>query len=73
MPAYGALGIRSKIEITKKVLDAVQSINTIGCFCIGTKQVELIAAKGQGIAIFIAPHSNTRSVAELVIDNDCSF
>jgi D-3-phosphoglycerate dehydrogenase len=67
LPAYGALGIRSKTEITKKVLDAAQSINTIGCFCIGTNQVDLVAAKGQGIAVFNAPHSNTRSVAELVI------
>ena len=67
LPAYGALGIRSKTEITKKVLDAAQSINTIGCFCIGTNQVDLVAAKGHGIAVFNAPHSNTRSVAELVI------
>ena len=67
LPSYGALGIRSKTEITKKVLDAAQSINTIGCFCIGTNQVDLVAAKGQGIAVFNAPHSNTRSVAELVI------
>jgi D-3-phosphoglycerate dehydrogenase len=67
LPSYGALGIRSKTEITKKVLDAAQSINTIGCFCIGTNQVDLVAAKGHGIAVFNAPHSNTRSVAELVI------
>lgn len=67
LPGYDALGIRSKTEITKKVLDAVKSVNTIGCFCIGTNQVDLVAAKEHGIAVFNAPHSNTRSVAELVI------
>jgi len=67
LPGYDALGIRSKTEITKKVLDAVTSVNTIGCFCIGTNQVDLVAAKGHGVAVFNAPHSNTRSVAELVI------
>lgn len=67
LPGYDALGIRSKTEITKKVLDAAKSVNTIGCFCIGTNQVDLVAAKGHGVAVFNAPHSNTRSVAELVI------
>ncbi len=67
LPKYGALGIRSKTEITKKVLDSVNSITTIGCFCIGTNQVDLAAAKNHGVAVFNAPHSNTRSVAELVI------
>jgi D-3-phosphoglycerate dehydrogenase len=67
LPAYGALGIRSKTEITKKVLDSINSITTIGCFCIGTNQVDLVAAKSHGVAVFNAPHSNTRSVAELVI------
>lgn len=67
LPAYGALGIRSKTEITKKVLDSISSISTIGCFCIGTNQVDLVSAKRHGVAVFNAPHSNTRSVAELVI------
>lgn len=67
LPQYCAVGIRSKTEITKKVLDAVDGITTIGCFCIGTNQVDLVAAKSHGVAVFNAPHSNTRSVAELVI------
>jgi len=67
LPSYCALGIRSKTEITKKVLESIDSITTIGCFCIGTNQVDLTAAKSFGVAVFNAPHSNTRSVAELVI------
>jgi D-3-phosphoglycerate dehydrogenase len=67
LPSYDALGIRSKTEITKKVLDSIGNITTIGCFCIGTNQVDLSSAKSHGIAVFNAPHSNTRSVAELVI------
>jgi D-3-phosphoglycerate dehydrogenase len=64
---YGALGIRSKTEITKRVLDSVKDLTTIGAFCIGTNQIDLAAAKAHGVAVFNAPHSNTRSVAELVI------
>ncbi len=67
LPNYDALGIRSKTEITKKVLDSISNITTIGCFCIGTNQVDLSSAKSHGIVVFNAPHSNTRSVAELVI------
>lgn len=67
LPQYGALGIRSKTEITKRVLDSVKDLTTIGAFCIGTNQIDLIAAKDHGVAVFNAPHSNTRSVAELVI------
>lgn len=67
LPNYDVLGIRSKTEISKKVLDSVQNLTTIGCFCIGTNQVDLSSAKEHGIAVFNAPHSNTRSVAELVI------
>lgn len=67
LPNYGALGIRSKTEITKKVLDSVKGLTTIGAFCIGTNQIDLTAAKDHGVAVFNAPHSNTRSVAELVI------
>jgi D-3-phosphoglycerate dehydrogenase len=67
LPGYNALGIRSKTEITKRVLDSVSNLTTIGCFCIGTNQVDLVAAKSHGVAVFNAPHSNTRSVAELVI------
>ena len=61
------LGIRSKTMITKKVLDAAEKLQAIGCFCIGVNQVDLTAATKSGVAVFNAPYSNTRSVAELVI------
>ncbi len=67
IPAYSALGIRSKTEITKKFLENCRNVLTIGCFCIGTNQVDLLSARKKGVAVFNAPHSNTRSVAELVI------
>lgn len=67
LPEYVALGIRSKTEITAKVLQHVSNTFTIGCFCIGTNQVDLAEARKKGVAVFNAPHSNTRSVAELVI------
>ena len=67
LPQYNFLGIRSKSEITEKILRANPQLLTIGCFCIGTNQVDLTAAKSAGVAVFNAPHSNTRSVAELVI------
>ncbi|HEY0091768.1 MAG TPA: phosphoglycerate dehydrogenase [Flavobacterium sp.] len=67
IPKYCALGIRSKTEITQKVLENSGNILSIGCFCIGTNQVDLQMARKRGIAVFNAPHSNTRSVAELVI------
>jgi D-3-phosphoglycerate dehydrogenase len=61
------LGIRSKTLITKRVLDAAQKLQAIGCFCIGVNQVDLKTATKNGVAVFNAPYSNTRSVAELVI------
>src|SRR5678816_3466993 len=61
------LGIRSKTQITKKVLDAAKKLQAIGCFCIGVNQVDLKTATKNGIVVFNAPYSNTRSVAELVI------
>ena len=61
------LGIRSKTFISKKVLDSAKKLQAIGCFCIGVNQVDLKACKQKGIAVFNAPYSNTRSVAELVI------
>lgn len=67
IPKYSALGIRSKTEITPKILEYAKSTLAIGCFCIGTNQVDLLRARQEGIAVFNAPHSNTRSVAELVI------
>jgi D-3-phosphoglycerate dehydrogenase len=64
---YEVLGIRSKTTITKKVLDSAKDLLTIGCFCIGTNQVDTEKANACGVPVFNAPHSNTRSVAELVI------
>lgn len=61
------LGIRSKSHISKKVLEAAGKLQAIGCFCIGVNQVDLRSATQQGVAVFNAPYSNTRSVAELVI------
>jgi D-3-phosphoglycerate dehydrogenase / 2-oxoglutarate reductase len=61
------LGIRSKTQITEKVLKAAPKLQAIGCFCIGVNQVDLKAATRQGVVVFNAPYSNTRSVAELVI------
>ena len=61
------LGIRSKTHVTENVLKAAAKLQAIGCFCIGVNQVDLKAATNAGIAVFNAPYSNTRSVAELVI------
>ncbi|HEX3933308.1 MAG TPA: NAD(P)-dependent oxidoreductase, partial [Puia sp.] len=61
------LGIRSKTQITPKILAAAKKLQAIGCFCIGVNQVDLKAATNAGIVVFNAPYSNTRSVAELVI------
>ena len=61
------VGIRSKTNLSAKVLDAAEKLQAIGCFCIGVNQVDLKAATKQGVAVFNAPYSNTRSVAELVI------
>lgn len=61
------LGIRSKTQVTDKVLQHAQKLQAIGCFCIGTNQVNLSAARKKGVVVFNAPYSNTRSVAELVI------
>jgi D-3-phosphoglycerate dehydrogenase / 2-oxoglutarate reductase len=61
------LGIRSKTQITKRVLEAARKLQAIGCFCIGVNQVDLKAATKNGVVVFNAPYSNTRSVAELVI------
>lgn len=61
------LGIRSKTQITKKVINAGDKLLAIGAFCIGVNQVDLKAATEKGIAVFNAPYSNTRSVAELII------
>jgi D-3-phosphoglycerate dehydrogenase / 2-oxoglutarate reductase len=61
------LGIRSKTQITDRVLESAKKLQAIGCFCIGVNQVDLRSATHRGIVVFNAPYSNTRSVAELVI------
>ena len=61
------VGIRSRTQLTEKVLSHANKLVAIGCFCIGTNQVELPAAQIRGIPVFNAPFSNTRSVAELVL------
>jgi D-3-phosphoglycerate dehydrogenase len=61
------LGIRSRTEVTEEVLEAADRLIAIGCFCIGTNQVALQAAARRGVAVFNAPFSNTRSVAELTL------
>jgi len=61
------LGIRSRTRVTADVLAAAEKLMAVGCFSIGTDQVDLDAAKRQGIPVFNAPYSNTRSVAELVL------
>ena len=61
------LGIRSKTQVTSNVLSHAKKLQAIGCFCIGVNQVDLKSATQKGVAVFNAPYSNTRSVAELVI------
>ncbi|MCA6122495.1 phosphoglycerate dehydrogenase [Bradyrhizobium sp. WSM 1704] len=61
------LGIRSRTQITPEVLEAADRLIAIGCFSVGTNQVDIDAARRTGIPVFNAPFSNTRSVAELVI------
>ena len=61
------LGIRSRTQVTRRVLEHADKLIAIGCFCIGTDQVDVAAAERLGIPVFNAPFSNTRSVAELVL------
>lgn len=67
LASYQAVGIRSKTQITAKVLQANPHLLSVGAFCIGTNQINLGEAAGLGIPVFNAPYSNTRSVAELVL------
>ncbi len=67
MPEVHILGIRSKTLLTRSVLAAAPKLLAAGCFCIGTNQVDKLAATESGVVVFNAPYSNTRSVAELVI------
>ncbi|MBP3981952.1 phosphoglycerate dehydrogenase [Acidovorax sp. JG5] len=61
------VGIRSRTQLTEDVFAHAPKLVAVGCFCIGTNQVDLSAARERGIAVFNAPYSNTRSVAELVL------
>ncbi|WP_040977048.1 phosphoglycerate dehydrogenase [Necropsobacter massiliensis] len=61
------VGLRSRTHLTAEILEHAGKLIAIGCFCIGTNQVDLEAAKARGIPVFNAPFSNTRSVAELVL------
>lgn len=61
------IGIRSRTQLSKDIIDAAPKLAGIGCFCIGTNQVDLSIAAKKGIPVFNAPFSNTRSVAELVL------
>ena len=63
------LGIRSKTNITKEIIDNAHNLKAIGCFCIGTDQVDLEYAAKKGIVVFNSPYMNTRSVAELAISH----
>lgn len=61
------VGLRSRTQLTRRVFENAPKLIAAGCFCIGTNQVDLQAAQEHGVAVFNAPYSNTRSVAELVI------
>ena len=61
------LGIRSRTQLTPDIFQTANRLMAVGCFCIGTNQVDLISARDHGVPVFNAPYSNTRSVAELVI------
>mgnify|MGYP005814733549 CR=1 FL=1 len=67
LPGVHMLGIRSRTHLTAEVLEAADRLMVVGCFSVGTNQVDLDAAKRHGIPVFNAPYSNTRSVAELTI------
>ncbi|WP_374513883.1 phosphoglycerate dehydrogenase [Brevundimonas sp.] len=61
------LGVRSKTQVTDRVLAAADKLLAVGAFCIGTNQIDLDAAAARGVAVFNAPYSNTRSVVELAV------
>jgi D-3-phosphoglycerate dehydrogenase len=67
IPETHVIGLRSKTQITERVLESGRSLLAVGCFCIGTNQVDLPAAARRGVPVFNAPFSSTRSVAELTI------
>jgi len=67
IPGLHMVGIRSKTRITERALEASKHLLAVGCYCIGTNQVDLAAATRRGIPVFNAPFSSTRSVAELTL------
>jgi D-3-phosphoglycerate dehydrogenase len=67
IPSIHLLGIRSKTQVSARVLKAGKNLLSVGCFCIGTDQVDLEVAAREGVPVFNAPFSNTRSVAELTL------
>ncbi|WP_437738386.1 phosphoglycerate dehydrogenase [Sorangium sp. So ce1335] len=67
LAGVNVIGIRSKTHLTARVLEKADKLIAIGCFCIGTNQVDLDAANRRGVPVFNAPFSNTRSVAEMII------
>jgi len=67
LPGVQLLGIRSKTNVPRAVLEAAPDLLAVGAFCIGTNQVDLASAAERGVAVFNAPFSNTRSVVELVV------
>ncbi len=67
LATFDVIGIRSRTQLNKEVLEKSSHLKAIGCFCIGTNQVDINTAQHLGIPVFNAPYSNTRSVAELVI------
>lgn len=73
IPDIHILGVRSKTQVTERVLAASKRLLAVGCFCIGTDQTDLQAAARNGKCVFNAPFANTRSVAEMVIGNIISL
>ncbi len=67
LPGVQLLGIRSKTHVSARVLDSTDDLVSIGAFCIGTNQIDLLAAAERGVTVFNAPFSNTRSVVELAL------
>lgn len=67
LPNYQILGVRSKTQITQKILEKNSQLLSVGAFCIGTNQIDVKTANKLGIPVFNAPYSNTRSVAEMVL------
>jgi D-3-phosphoglycerate dehydrogenase len=67
LQGVSVLGVRSKTQVTRKVIESVDSLEVVGAFCIGTNQIDLVACEERGIPVFNAPYSNTRSVVELAI------